>query len=138
MALNTYTATGLPTNGLFAFNFSSPSVHIDQDEGSIPGLTLRELAASSDQAGKGVTTMETKPGIYTTEFWVTMLTNGVGLVNLFGLWDYVPNKWSVLLMAVVNAAYQVSRGQAKSGVAADANNRANYKLYPKAGDGARR
>lgn len=59
---------------------------------------------------------ETKPGLQTTEFWVALFTNIIGLVNLSGGWNYVPNRWSVILMAVVNAAYAVSRGQAKAGV----------------------
>lgn len=63
--------------------------------------------------------METKPGYLTTEFWVTLFTNGVSLINLFGWWNYVPNRVSVVLMAVINAAYAVSRGQAKQGVAFD-------------------
>lgn len=74
--------------------------------------------------------METKPGIYTTEFWVALFTNAIGLVNLAGGWNYVPNKWALILMAIVNAAYAVSRGQAKSSVAMDPNNPANFTLAP--------
>jgi hypothetical protein len=63
--------------------------------------------------------LETKPGIYTTEFWVMLLSNVVGLANLTGIWDYVPNNVSVLFMAIVSALYTVSRGQAKKGVGYD-------------------
>lgn len=64
-------------------------------------------------------TPETKPGYLTTEFWVTLFTNAIALVNLFGWWDYIPNRYAAVLMAIVNAAYAVSRGQAKQGVAYD-------------------
>jgi hypothetical protein len=60
--------------------------------------------------------METKPGPKTTEFWVTIFTNAVSVVNLFGWWNYVPNKYSLIILGIVNAAYSVSRGQAKQGV----------------------
>lgn len=61
-------------------------------------------------------TTETKPGILTTEFFVTLFTNVISLLNLTGAWNYVPNKYTVILMAIVNAAYAVARGQAKQGV----------------------
>lgn len=60
--------------------------------------------------------MESKPGYLTTEFWVTIFTNVISLANLAGIWDYMPNKWSTVVLAIVNAAYAVARGQAKQGV----------------------
>lgn len=61
--------------------------------------------------------METKPGYLTTEFWITMLGNLGGLLNLVGAWNFVPNTWIVGALAVINGLYAVSRGQAKQGVA---------------------
>jgi len=62
--------------------------------------------------------METKPGVKTTEFWVMVVTNIMAVLNMTSIWDYVPNKYSVLLIGVVNGLYALSRGQAKSGVPA--------------------
>lgn len=64
----------------------------------------------------GRSLMETKPGYLTTEFWVTMFGNLSGLLNLVGAWDFVPNKWIVIALAVLNGLYAVSRGQAKQGI----------------------
>ena len=64
---------------------------------------------------KGVK-LETKPAFYTTEFWVTMFGNLGGLLNLLGAWNFVPNQWVVIALAVINGLYAVSRGQAKSSV----------------------
>ena len=57
-----------------------------------------------------------KPGFKTTEFWVTALTYVINLANVTGLWDFISNWQSGLLMAVAGAAYKVSRGLAKAGV----------------------
>ena len=57
-----------------------------------------------------------KPGWKTTEFQVTALTYLINLANLTGLWDFVSNWHSGLLMAAAGAAYKVSRGLAKAGV----------------------
>jgi hypothetical protein len=59
---------------------------------------------------------ETKPGIYTTEFWVTIFTSLLAVLDLSGAWDFVPDRYATILLAVVNAAYAVSRGIAKQGV----------------------
>lgn len=61
--------------------------------------------------------METKPGYQTTEFWVTILTALAGLINWTGIWDFMSNYHSGVIAAVVAAAYTVSRGIAKQGVA---------------------
>ena len=60
--------------------------------------------------------METKPGYKTTEFWLTVVANIVIALDLAGAWTYVPNRYAVVAGAIVNAAYAVSRGQAKQGV----------------------
>jgi hypothetical protein len=67
------------------------------------------------EADSGVT----KPGVYTSEFWVAIFGNVLGVLQLTGAWDYLPdsqNKWVLLFLAVLNAAHQVSRGQAKNKV----------------------
>lgn len=60
--------------------------------------------------------METKPGYLTTEFWITVFSNFGGLLDLVGAWNFVPDKWIVIGLAIINAAYAVARGQAKQGV----------------------
>lgn len=82
--------------------------------------------------------METKPGIYTTEFWTMVLTIVINLVNLFGWWDFTSNWHSGLILTVVTAAYQLSRGLAKSHVPADPGLAANYHLVPQKSDGIKR
>jgi hypothetical protein len=62
--------------------------------------------------------METKPGVRTTEFWVTVVTNVLSILNMSGAWNFTANKWSVLALAIVNAAYALARGAAKAGVSA--------------------
>lgn len=64
--------------------------------------------------------METKPGIKTTEFWVSIFTAGYLFLNTTGALDQIPNKWSAIGMSIVAALYSVSRGQAKQGVKPDA------------------
>jgi len=59
---------------------------------------------------------ETKPGIYTTEFWITAITSLIAILDLSGAWDFVPDRYATVLLAIVNAAYSVSRGIAKQGV----------------------
>ena len=59
-----------------------------------------------------------KPGWQTTEFWITLLTNIVGIVNLFhpvvvsaGTIGAVAG---VLVLIVTNVAYILSRAHVKS------------------------
>ena len=63
--------------------------------------------------------METKPGYLTTEFWVSIFTGGLMVLNTTNVVDWIPNKWSAIALAIIGAAYNVSRGQAKSGVKPD-------------------
>lgn len=59
---------------------------------------------------------ETKPGPKTTEFWVTMFANVLGLIQVIaGPVDVTDNKIAIAL-AIVNGAYAASRGLAKQGV----------------------
>lgn len=59
--------------------------------------------------------LESKPGVRTTEFWVTVFTNILMILNLAGAWDYMPDRYSGIVIAVVNGAYAVARGVAKIG-----------------------
>lgn len=74
--------------------------------------------------------METKPGVYTTEFWTMVLGNIFSLLNVTGLWNYVPNKYSELFMAIISAIYMLARGQAKSGTPVDPQLKSTYKIAP--------
>jgi hypothetical protein len=59
---------------------------------------------------------ESKPGIKTTEFWVTIFTNIIGLIQVSTTTlDSSTNKWVVIGLAVINGLYAASRGIAKSG-----------------------
>jgi hypothetical protein len=57
-----------------------------------------------------------KPGTHTTEFWITIATYLINLANLTGIWDFISNWHSGLLMVVATTAYKISRGLAKAGV----------------------
>lgn len=70
--------------------------------------------------------METKPGIYTTEFWVTVLMALLPFLNIVGVWNWISNWHAGILLTILGAAYTVARGQAKQGVAADPNLPANH------------
>lgn len=64
--------------------------------------------------------METKPGYKTTEFWASILTGLYLVLNTTGAIDQIPKSWGAIALAIVSAAYSVSRGQAKQGVKPDA------------------
>lgn len=60
---------------------------------------------------------ETKPGVYTTEFWVNLATQVLGILQLVGVTGLnVSDKTTLLVQGIVAAAYTLSRGWAKSGV----------------------
>lgn len=68
-------------------------------------------------AAGGPVILETKPGIYTTEFWTTTLAMILGVIKVSGLVDInLQDKWVVLAMAVIGGLYNVSRGIAKQSV----------------------
>lgn len=59
-----------------------------------------------------------KPGFKTTEFWVTLATNLIGLLVLFGVVGPEQQEELVqaaggLVSAISSAAYAISRGNAK-------------------------
>lgn len=60
--------------------------------------------------------METKPGYFTTEFWLSVLSAVYLVLNASGILNEVNPKWAAIATAVVTAAYTLSRGQAKNGV----------------------
>lgn len=60
--------------------------------------------------------METKPGILTSEFWISIISGLYLALNATGILEQVPNRWSAVGMAVITALYSVSRGIAKQGV----------------------
>ena len=76
--------------------------------------------------------METKPAIYTTEFWVVVLTN-IGLVAA-ACTEVLTPRYAAIGAAVANGAYALARGLAKQGVAADPAVGANAKLLPRKKD----
>jgi hypothetical protein len=65
--------------------------------------------------------METKPALKTTEFWIHAGLQIFFLLNTLNVWNYVPNKYSAIVQAVMVAGYSISRGQAKAGVAYNPN-----------------
>ena len=60
--------------------------------------------------------MESKPGYLTTEFWTSVLSALYLILNSTGVVNQIPSKWSGVALAVVTAAYALSRGAAKQGV----------------------
>lgn len=70
---------------------------------------VRRLAKTIKEAS-----METKPGLMTTEFWVTVLSNLMSIVTMVAGW--LPPEIGGTIMTFVNAAYTISRGMAKHGV----------------------
>jgi hypothetical protein len=62
---------------------------------------------------------ETKPGVFTTEFWITLAINVVMVLDLLGTgWmSSLPDRYEAIALAVVNGLYFLSRGLAKQGQA---------------------
>jgi len=57
-----------------------------------------------------------RPGVLTSEFWVTIFTALYLVLNNAGVWQEIPTKWSAIAMAIIVALYNMSRGVAKHGV----------------------
>lgn len=53
-----------------------------------------------------------KPGIKTTEFWLTVATS-IGAA-LAAAADALPDQWAVIAVTVSNVAYAISRGISKA------------------------
>jgi hypothetical protein len=74
--------------------------------------------------------METKPAVYSTEFWTHVLLQIIFLVNTVDLVTFMPDKYSGIVQAILGAAYMLARGIAKSGTTVDPLLPANRKLVP--------
>jgi len=59
-------------------------------------------------------TNETKPGIYTTEFWLLIVSNVLIQVEAIP----IPDKWKWLAPIISIVGYSIARGLAKQGVPA--------------------
>ena len=59
--------------------------------------------------------METKPGIYTTEFWSHTIFQILLFANNFGVFTFVPPRFAVPAQAIAAGLYFLARGWAKSG-----------------------
>ena len=65
-----------------------------------------------------VTVSETRPGVTTTEFWVTMFANALGTFELVFGGLNVDNENVMIALGIINGLYAASRGLAKQGVPA--------------------
>lgn len=61
--------------------------------------------------------METKSGIRTTEFWLTVITAAGALIA--ALASELPPRYAAIASAISVGLYAIGRGQAKSGVKPD-------------------
>jgi hypothetical protein len=59
---------------------------------------------------------ETKPGVMTTEFWITVVGFALGVVQEAVGVCHISDSRVVLFQSVLLAAYNVARGLAKQGV----------------------
>jgi hypothetical protein len=77
---------------------------------------LRRQAPNNQTRGRGFVTgtTEARPGIMTTEFWLTVLA-AIGVVIAGYISDTFDNDLAWALGAGLIAAYSLSRGLAKSG-----------------------
>lgn len=57
----------------------------------------------------------TRPGIKTTEFWTAVLTALYFVANATGVFTSIPSSISAIAVAIITAAYALSRGSAKRG-----------------------
>ena len=60
-------------------------------------------------------TTETKPALKTSEFWIHAALQIFFLLDTLKVYDYVPQRYSGIVQAVMAAAYMISRGTAKAG-----------------------
>ena len=63
--------------------------------------------------------METRPGIRTTELWITVAT-AVGAIAAASA-GVLPERWAAIVAGIASVAYAISRGLAKHGVPAEIN-----------------
>ncbi len=74
--------------------------------------------------------MAPKPGIKTTEFWMHTILQILLLLNTLGVWDYMPQKYTVIVQGILGAAYALSRGTAKISPPGTAATAAIYPIEP--------
>ncbi len=74
--------------------------------------------------------MAPKPGIKTTEFWMQVVLQIILLLNTMGVWDYMPQKYTVIVQGILGAAYAASRGLAKVSPPGTAATAAIYPIEP--------
>lgn len=78
--------------------------------------------------------METKPSIYTTEFWFNIVAQIFLTLNTTHAWSYMPAHWSAIVQGIIMTGYMLSRGWAKSKGAFDPHIPANFKFFPRRKD----
>jgi hypothetical protein len=61
-------------------------------------------------------TIESKPGLLTTEFWVMVVVVIVFFLDACGAWGIVRDAYDAIIIAVTVGTYILSRGIAKHGV----------------------
>ena len=59
--------------------------------------------------------MTLRPGYLTTEFWLTVLIDMLGVLQYAHVWALVPKADMAFVMAVVTGLYSLARGWAKNG-----------------------
>ncbi len=74
--------------------------------------------------------MAPKPGIRTTEFWMHGILQVLLLLNTLGVWNYMPQRYTVLVQGILGAAYALSRGLAKISPPGAAATTAVYPIEP--------
>ena len=57
--------------------------------------------------------MGVKPGHRTTEFWMQVVLQIILLLNTMNVWNYMPQRYTVIVQGILGAAYALSRGVAK-------------------------
>lgn len=55
------------------------------------------------------------PGYKTSEFWITILTYVISILNFSGAWNIMSNWHNGILLVVATSAYKIARGLVKSG-----------------------
>jgi hypothetical protein len=69
------------------------------------------------QASSNVNTNpETRPGVKTTEFLVTIAAAVLPFIDLVGLVELLPDRYAAIALAIISALYSVSRGLAKQNI----------------------
>lgn len=61
-------------------------------------------------------TLETKPALHTTEFWLMLAAQVFFFLDTSHIWTYIPPKYGAIAQTVIAGLYMLSRGWAKSGV----------------------